>query len=44
MEILVMGLEALHKKVKPLGLQVSWVKTEVQEFGVLLNETRAYPL
>ena len=28
-EVLVMGLDALHEEVKPLGLKVSWVKTKV---------------
>ena len=39
LEVLVMALEALHKEVKPIGLQVSWPKTEVQVFGGLLGET-----
>ena len=34
-----MALEALHKKLKPLGLQVSWAKTKVQVFGGFLDET-----
>ena len=39
LEVLVMALKALHKEAKPLGLQVSWTKTEVQVFGGLLDET-----
>ncbi len=30
LEVSVMALEALHKELKPLGLQVSWAKTNVQ--------------
>ncbi|KAG0719084.1 hypothetical protein GWK47_007392 [Chionoecetes opilio] len=30
LEILVMALEALHEEAKPLGLEVSWLKTKVQ--------------
>ena len=33
-----MALETLHEDVKPLGLQVSWTKTKVQMFGVLLDK------
>ncbi|KAG0730329.1 Conserved oligomeric Golgi complex subunit 4 [Chionoecetes opilio] len=29
-EVLVMALEALHEEAKPLGLEVSWLKTKVQ--------------
>ena len=39
MEVLVMALEALHEEVKPLGLTVSWAKTNVQVFGGVLDET-----
>ncbi|KAG0726090.1 hypothetical protein GWK47_037303 [Chionoecetes opilio] len=39
MEVLVMALEALHEEVKHLGLEVSWLKTKVQVFGGLLDET-----
>ncbi|KAG0720026.1 WD repeat-containing protein 81 [Chionoecetes opilio] len=39
LEVLVMALEALHKEAKPLGLEVSWLKTKVQVFGGLLDET-----
>ncbi|KAG0724525.1 hypothetical protein GWK47_040428 [Chionoecetes opilio] len=30
LEVLVMALEALHDEAKPLGLEVSWLKTKVQ--------------
>ncbi|KAG0727997.1 hypothetical protein GWK47_033436 [Chionoecetes opilio] len=30
LEVLVMALEALHEKAKPLGLKVFWLKTKVQ--------------
>ncbi|KAG0697328.1 hypothetical protein GWK47_026353 [Chionoecetes opilio] len=33
LEVLVMALEALHEEAKPLGLEVSWLKTKVQVFG-----------
>ncbi|KAG0697185.1 Tetratricopeptide repeat protein 17 [Chionoecetes opilio] len=39
LEVLVMALEALHEETKPLGLEVSWLKTKVQVFGGLLDET-----
>ncbi|KAG0710420.1 Regulator of nonsense transcripts 3A [Chionoecetes opilio] len=39
LEVLVMTLEALHEEAKPLGLEVSWLKTKVQVFGGLLDET-----
>ncbi|KAG0715742.1 Cyclin-dependent kinase 8 [Chionoecetes opilio] len=39
LEVLVMALEALHEEAKPLGLEVSWLKTKVQMFGGLLDET-----
>ncbi|KAG0720330.1 putative uncharacterized transposon-derived protein F52C9.6 [Chionoecetes opilio] len=38
LEVLVMALEALHQEAKPLGLEVSWLKTKVQVFGDLLDE------
>ncbi|KAG0724278.1 Sodium-coupled monocarboxylate transporter 1 [Chionoecetes opilio] len=38
LEVLVMALEALHEEAKPLGLEVSWLKTLVQVFGDLLDE------
>ncbi|KAG0724998.1 Polycomb protein suz12-A [Chionoecetes opilio] len=39
LEVLVMALEALHEEAKPLGLEVSWLKTKVQVFVGLLDET-----
>ncbi|KAG0725747.1 hypothetical protein GWK47_037994 [Chionoecetes opilio] len=30
LEVLVMALEVLHEEAKPLGLEVSWLKTKVQ--------------
>ena len=39
LEVLVMALEALHDEVKRLGLTASWVKTKVQVFGGVLDET-----
>ncbi|KAG0727885.1 Metaxin-1 [Chionoecetes opilio] len=39
LEVLVMALEALHEEAKPLELEVSWLKTKVQVFGGLLDET-----
>ncbi|KAG0710360.1 Squamous cell carcinoma antigen recognized by T-cells 3 [Chionoecetes opilio] len=38
LEVLVMALEALLEEAKPLGLEVSWLKTKVQVFGDLLDE------
>ncbi|KAG0721010.1 Organic cation transporter protein [Chionoecetes opilio] len=38
LEVLMMALEALHGEAKPLGLEVSWLKTKVQVFGDLLGE------
>ncbi|XP_069986218.1 uncharacterized protein [Penaeus vannamei] len=32
------ALDALSNKAKPLGLQVSWTKTKIQDFGGLLGE------
>ncbi|KAG0714353.1 Ubiquitin carboxyl-terminal hydrolase 46 [Chionoecetes opilio] len=31
LEVLAMALEALHEEAKPLGLEVSWLKTKVQQ-------------
>ncbi|KAG0712322.1 hypothetical protein GWK47_018747 [Chionoecetes opilio] len=39
LEVLVMALGALHEEAKPLGLGVSRLKTKVQVFGGLLDET-----
>ncbi len=39
LEDLLIALEVLHEKVKPLGLEVSWTKTKVQAFGGLLDDT-----
>ncbi|XP_045118097.1 uncharacterized protein LOC123508419 [Portunus trituberculatus] len=39
LEVLLMTLEALHKEVKPLGIQISCHKTKDQVFGALLDET-----
>ncbi|KAG0720368.1 hypothetical protein GWK47_048652 [Chionoecetes opilio] len=33
LEVLGMALEALHEEAKPLGLEVSWLKTKVQGEG-----------
>ncbi|KAG0714533.1 hypothetical protein GWK47_013944 [Chionoecetes opilio] len=38
LEVLVMALEGQHEEAKPLGLEVSWLKTKVQVFGDLLDE------
>ncbi|KAG0720918.1 hypothetical protein GWK47_047474 [Chionoecetes opilio] len=35
LEVLVMALEALHEEAKPLGLEVSWLKTKVQVLAVI---------
>ncbi|KAG0715477.1 hypothetical protein GWK47_011852 [Chionoecetes opilio] len=35
LEVLVMALEALHEEAKPLGLEVSWLKTKVQIRNVI---------
>ncbi|KAG0728771.1 N-acetyltransferase 6 [Chionoecetes opilio] len=40
LEVLVMALEALHEEAKPLGLEVSWLKTKVQLMKVYLNDIR----
>ncbi|KAG0713879.1 A disintegrin and metalloproteinase with thrombospondin motifs 3 [Chionoecetes opilio] len=37
LEVLVMALEALHEEAKPLGLEVSWLKTKVQGKCVALG-------
>ncbi|KAG0714238.1 hypothetical protein GWK47_001654 [Chionoecetes opilio] len=34
LEVLVMALEALQEEAKPLGLEVSWLKTKVQTVNV----------
>ena len=39
LEALVMAREALYKKTKHLGLQVSWVQAKVQMVGGLLDES-----
>ncbi|KAG0711378.1 hypothetical protein GWK47_020721 [Chionoecetes opilio] len=39
LEVLVMALETLHEEAKPLGLEVSWLKTKAQVFGGLLDKT-----
>ncbi|KAG0714334.1 putative uncharacterized transposon-derived protein F52C9.6 [Chionoecetes opilio] len=39
LDVLVMALDALQEEAKPLGLKVSWLKTKVQVFGGLLDET-----
>ncbi|KAG0715884.1 hypothetical protein GWK47_010895 [Chionoecetes opilio] len=33
-----MALEVLHEEAKPLGLEVSWLKTKVQVFEGLVDE------
>lgn len=38
-EILALALEALLDKEKPMGLQISWIKTKVQVFGGFLDNT-----
>lgn len=38
-EILVLAIEALHKEVKSVELQVSWAKTKAKVSGSLLDET-----
>ena len=37
LEVLVSALEAVHEDAKPLGLQVSCIKTKVKVFGDLLD-------
>ncbi|KAG0717153.1 hypothetical protein GWK47_055077 [Chionoecetes opilio] len=39
LEVLVMALEALHEEAKLLGLEVSGLKTKVQVFEGLIDET-----
>ena len=39
LKVLIRALEALHKDVKPLELEVSWPKTKVQVFKGLSDET-----
>ncbi|KAG0714137.1 hypothetical protein GWK47_014692 [Chionoecetes opilio] len=39
LEVLVTAIEALREEAKPLGFEVSWLKTKVQVFGDLLDET-----
>ncbi|KAG0714672.1 hypothetical protein GWK47_013640 [Chionoecetes opilio] len=39
LEVLVMALEALHEEAKPLGLEVSWLKTKVQSKPVVPHAT-----
>ena len=38
LESLVMALDAFSNEAKPLGLEVSWTKTKIQDFGDLLGE------
>ena len=38
LETLVEALDAFSNEAKPLGLEVSWTKIKVQEFGDLLGE------
>ncbi|XP_069981083.1 uncharacterized protein [Penaeus vannamei] len=38
LEPLVVALDAFSNEAKPLGLQVSWTKTKIQDFGGLLRE------
>ncbi|XP_070000270.1 uncharacterized protein [Penaeus vannamei] len=38
LETLVVVLDAISNEAKPLGLDVSWIKTKVQDFGNLLRE------
>ncbi|XP_070000705.1 uncharacterized protein [Penaeus vannamei] len=38
LESLVEALDAFSSEVKPLGLQVSWTKTKIQDFGGLPGE------
>ena len=41
LETLVAALEAFINEAKPLGLEVSWTKTKVQEFGDLLEPVQS---
>ena len=38
LELLVDALESLDRETKPLGLQISWIKTKIQEFGDILDD------
>ena len=38
LESLVAALDAFSNEAKPLGLEVSWTKTKIQDFGGLLGE------
>ena len=38
LETLVVALDAFSNEAKPLGLEVSWTKTKIQDFGGLLGE------
>ncbi|XP_069998502.1 uncharacterized protein [Penaeus vannamei] len=38
LETSVVSLDAFSNEVKPLGLEVSWTKTKIQDFGDLLRE------
>ncbi|XP_069985571.1 uncharacterized protein [Penaeus vannamei] len=38
-ESVVVALDAFSNEAKPLGLEVSWTKTKIQEFGDILGET-----
>ncbi|XP_069992341.1 uncharacterized protein [Penaeus vannamei] len=38
LESLVVALDAFSNEMKPLGLEVSWTKTKIQDFGDLLGE------
>ena len=38
LETLVVALDAFSNEAKPLGLEVSWTKTKIQDFGDLLGE------
>ena len=39
LKVMIMNLEALHKEVKALGLQVFWTEMKIQVFGSLMIET-----
>ncbi|XP_069972971.1 uncharacterized protein [Penaeus vannamei] len=43
-ETLVVTLDALSNEAKPLGLEVSWTKTKIQDFGDLLYGNPAHQL
>jgi hypothetical protein len=38
-DILIEALESLSEEAEPLGLRVSWVKTKIQVFGDVLDDT-----